>query len=101
MDEIRTGATAEISFPGERICHPVSGFILGCIDAEMFKVCWKTQINKLITFIYSFQNCPTLQPSTECSQLQSYAQNCFIPPQSSRTGGNNLIRTPINTTRLN
>ena len=38
MDEIRAGVTAPLAFPGERICHPVSGFILGCIDAEMFKV---------------------------------------------------------------
>jgi hypothetical protein len=48
------------SFEGEIICHPITGYVLGCINTEMFK------------------RCPNMTESVECNQLQQYSHNCHI-----------------------
>jgi hypothetical protein len=49
------------SFPGEVICHPISGYLLGCMNTELF--------NK----------CPNMTSSVECDGLKEYASSCQIP----------------------
>lgn len=51
------------TFPGEILCHPQSGFMLGCLDTELFK------------------RCPNLTQTSECQSLQQYSQTCFLTPR--------------------
>lgn len=50
------------TFPDEILCHPQSGFLLGCLDTELFK------------------RCPNLTQTSDCQMLQQYTQNCFLTP---------------------
>jgi hypothetical protein len=49
-----------VSFAGEVICHPVSGYIFGCLQTELFR------------------HCTNMTESQECEALQSYANECHI-----------------------
>jgi len=60
-DELRQSAMVKSSFGGEIICHPVSGYFLGCMTTE------------------SFKRCPNMTQSVECNALQTYAASCQIP----------------------
>lgn len=59
-DELRQSATMEASFNGEVLCHPISGYVFGCMHTELFK------------------RCPNLTESNECSALQQYSANCHL-----------------------
>lgn len=59
-DEFRQSATMGASFDGEVICHPISGYVFGCMNTELFK------------------RCPNLTESNDCSALQQYSANCHI-----------------------
>ena len=48
------------TFPGEIICHSISGYIFGCLQTELFR------------------KCPNMTESTECDALQQYASDCHI-----------------------
>ena len=48
------------TFSGEIICHPISGYIFGCLQTELFR------------------KCPNMTESTECEALQQYANECHI-----------------------
>lgn len=59
-DELRQTANMKASFAGEIICHPISGYLLGCMNTELFK------------------RCPNMTQSVECNALQQYSVNCHI-----------------------
>jgi hypothetical protein len=48
-----------ISYPAIN-CHPISNFVLSCVESEIF------------------QRCPNLKPDPECTALQTYSKNCQI-----------------------
>lgn len=52
-----------VSFAGEIICNPISGFVLGCMNTELFR------------------RCPEMTDSSECSELKNYTMYCQIPPK--------------------
>jgi hypothetical protein len=60
-NELREGAMMKGSFPGEVICHPISGYLLGCMNTELF------------------YRCPNMTSSVECDGLREYASSCHIP----------------------
>ena len=62
-DELRAVAALRTTFPGEILCHPQSGFMLGCLDTELFK------------------RCPSLTQTSDCLLLRDYSQNCFLTPR--------------------
>ena len=37
-DEFATSAALPPLTPGEKVCHPISGFILGCLKSQTIKV---------------------------------------------------------------
>lgn len=59
-DELRQSANMKASFAGEIICHPISGYLLGCMNTELFK------------------RCPNMTQSVECNALQQYSSTCHI-----------------------
>ncbi|CRL08237.1 CLUMA_CG020862, isoform A [Clunio marinus] len=59
-DEFRQVTSMRPSFPNEILCHPISGYLLGCINTEMFR------------------RCKNIAQSSDCSNLQKYAENCHI-----------------------
>lgn len=60
-EELRQSANMKASFVGEIICHPISGYLLGCMNTELFK------------------RCPNMTQSVECNALQQYTVSCHIP----------------------
>lgn len=38
MDEIEAGKNVSPSFDGEKICNPINGIILKCVNMVMFQV---------------------------------------------------------------
>ncbi|EAT37338.1 AAEL010662-PA [Aedes aegypti] len=59
-DIIAAGAMLEPSFEGEKICHPISGAIMRCMNKNLFLMCPKE----------SFTEGP------ECTQLMDYFKMC-------------------------
>lgn len=51
------------TFAGEIICNPISGYVLGCINTELFR------------------RCPDPTDSSECSDLRNYTMYCQVPPK--------------------
>ncbi|KAG5668936.1 hypothetical protein PVAND_016843 [Polypedilum vanderplanki] len=51
---------AKTTFVGEVICHPVSGYIFGCLQTELFR------------------RCTNMTESSECEALQQYASACHL-----------------------
>lgn len=60
-EELRQSANMKASFVGEILCHPISGYLLGCLNTELFK------------------RCPNMTQSVECNALQQYTASCHIP----------------------
>lgn len=60
INEMKESALMKPSFEGEVICHPISGYVFGCMNTELFK------------------RCPNMTQSDSCSALQSYSENCHI-----------------------
>uniref|UniRef100_A0A1W7R7F6 Putative plus-c odorant-binding protein 2 n=1 Tax=Aedes albopictus TaxID=7160 RepID=A0A1W7R7F6_AEDAL len=60
MAEIEAGAKLKPSYKGEKICHPISGSILRCLNMKLFSKC----PNDL------FRSGP------ECDQLRIYHEKC-------------------------
>lgn len=58
--QFREAMALKSSFEGEIICHPVAGYVLGCINTELFK------------------KCPNMTQSVECNALQQYSNNCHV-----------------------
>lgn len=48
------------SFDGEIICHPISGYIFGCLQTEIFV------------------KCTNFTASADCDALQQYAMGCHL-----------------------
>lgn len=60
-NEIKSKAKASsATFSGEIICHPISGYVFGCLQTELFR------------------RCPNMTESAECEALQQYASECHI-----------------------
>lgn len=48
------------TFDGEVVCHPVSGYVIGCLNTVLFT------------------KCPNMTETTECEGLKTYAMNCQL-----------------------
>lgn len=58
--EIFQAASMKATFAGEVLCHPISGYVLGCVNTEVFR------------------RCPNMTESVECSALKNYSSTCHI-----------------------
>jgi hypothetical protein len=58
--EFQQAANQKKSFEGEILCHPITGYVIGCMNTEMFK------------------RCPNMTQSVECNALKSYASDCHL-----------------------
>lgn len=59
-EEMRQSALMAASFDGEVICHPISGYVFGCMNTELFK------------------RCPNMTQSEGCEALRTYSESCHI-----------------------
>ncbi|XP_001661692.2 uncharacterized protein LOC5574884 [Aedes aegypti] len=60
MAEIEAGAKLKPSYKGEKICHPISGSILRCMNMKLFSKCPNDLFNS----------------GPECDQLKLYLEKC-------------------------